>query len=68
MRNVQVTENGKTFNRSTKSEWCVVHEGTKVIYFGNGGITGTQKTMFVGNKGECNTYISDNNLILEESD
>ena len=66
MRDVSVTERGITFNKSTKIEWVVVHDRTHLIYFDNGGITSTKKTMFVGTKKECITYIKNNEIIIPE--
>ena len=68
MRDVEVIENGITFNRSTKIEHVVVHNVTVGLYFGIGGITESKKTMFVGTEAECNTYIVDNGIIIPEEE
>ena len=68
MRNIEITKNGVTFNRSKKTEWVVVHDGTELKHFGTGGITSSKKTMFVGTKSECETYIAENKIIIPEEE
>ena len=68
MRDTKVMVNGEPSNRSTKTEWVVVHDGTRLKHFGTGGITRSSKTMFVGTKSECETYIADNDIIIPEEE
>ena len=68
MRNVSVIEKGITFNKSVKTEWVVVHDVKKGIYFGTNGITQSKKTMFVGTEVECDEYIEDNSIVFPEEE